>query len=70
VNTIKEKKIMSTLFIQKRVSKYQNIVFFIMERINVEYNGVKGFENQETGYEFQSFEAAQSKLQLMLKLRK
>jgi hypothetical protein len=53
---------MKTLFIQKITNKYQQVKFIILERVAVEYNGVKGFQNEEMGYEFENEEAAKSKL--------
>jgi hypothetical protein len=61
---------MTTLFIQKNTNKYQQDTFVILERVAVEYNGVKGFQNEETGFEYKNLEAAESKLQLMIRLRK
>jgi hypothetical protein len=59
---------MKTYFIQKRTTKYEETTFLIMERNSVEYNGVKGFANEETGYEYNNLLQAESKMKLMQKL--
>jgi hypothetical protein len=56
---------MKTLFIQKITNKYQQVKFIILERVAVEYNGIKGFQNEETGHEFENEEAAKAKLEFL-----
>jgi hypothetical protein len=51
-----------TFYIQKRISKYEDITYIIMEKTPVEIYGKKGFEAEDTGHEFKSLEQAESKL--------
>ena len=61
---------MKNYFIQKQTTKYQQVTFVILERVAVEYNGVKGFQNEETGYEFKTEWEAKSRLNMLNLLNK
>jgi len=60
----------ATLFIRTKTNKYQQTTYQIIERIEVSVNGVNGFQSEETGFEYESLQAAESRLLLMNRLRK
>jgi hypothetical protein len=59
----------STLFIRTKTNKYQQTTYQIIERIEVSVNGVNGFESEEIGFEYETLQAAESRLALMNRLR-
>ncbi len=59
----------STLFIRTKTNKYQQTTYQIIERAQVAVNGVNGFESEETGFEYKTLQAAESRLALMNRLR-
>jgi hypothetical protein len=60
----------ATLFIRTKTNKYQQTTYQIIERTEVSVNGVNGFQSEETGFEYESLQAAESRLLLMNRLRK
>jgi hypothetical protein len=60
----------ATLFIRTKTNKYQQTTYQIIERTAIIINGVNGFQSEETGFEYESLQAAESRLMLMNRLRK